>query len=140
MIRAFDSNTCVTILTSAQLDPYLSRIRYSKPQRKQWFHDREGVLYGFAVAFFILIRIPLVGVLVYGIAEASTAYLITKITEPPPPPSDAPEFKEKDVVWKNKKEFLNLPLDAMDKFNVSTKGTENARPDATGDLKGRQFT
>ena len=98
------------------------------------------MLYGFAVAFFILIKIPLVGVLVYGIAEASTAYLITKITEPPPPPSDAQEFKEKDVQWKNKKEFLSLPLDATDKFNISAKTKEKDRPDTTGELKGRQFT
>ena len=88
----------------------------------------------------MLIKIPLVGVLVYGIAEASTAYLITKITEPPPPPSDAQEFKEKDVHWENKHEFLNLPLDAVDKFNISAKSKEKERPDSIGGSKGRQFT
>lgn len=128
------------MLTKLQLDPYFSRIRYTKDQKKQWFHDRAGVLYGFAVAFFILIRIPLVGVLVYGIAEASAAYLITKITDPPPPPSDAEEFKAKDVHWENKKEFLSLPLDAMDKFNTSAKSKDYQRPDTTGELKKRQFT
>jgi hypothetical protein len=122
------------------LQPYFSRIRYSKAQKKQWFHDREGVLYGFAVAFFILIKVPLVGVLIYGIAEASTAYLVTKITEPPPPPSDAEAFKEKDVHWENKKEFLSLPLDALDKFNISAKSKDYQRPDTTGELKKRQFT
>lgn len=35
-------------------------------------------------------KIPLLGVLIYGIAEASTAYLITKITDPPPPPTTTP--------------------------------------------------
>ena len=101
------------------------------------------MLYGFAVAFFILLRIPLVGVLIYGIAEASTAYLITKITEPPPPPSEAGHFIEQDVHWKNKKEFLNLPLDKLDKFNISTIAREKLRPDSvsgTGELKGRQFS
>lgn len=131
---------CFLVLTGGQLDPYFIRIRYDKLQRKRWFHEREGVLYGFAVAFFILIKIPLVGVLVYGIAEASAAYLITKITEPPPPPSDAKEFKEHDVEWKNKKEFLSLPLDAMDKFNISAKTKEKERPDSIGEMKGRQFT
>lgn len=61
-----------------------------------------------------MIKVPLVGVLVYGIAEASTAYLITKITEPPPSPADAKaveHFKESDVRWKNKHEFLDLPFD-----------------------------
>ncbi len=97
------------------------------------------MLYGFAVAFFILILVPLVGVLIYGIAEASTAYLVTKITEPPPPPSDAEAFNEKDVRWENKKEFLSLPLDAMDKFNISAK-SKDYQPDTTGELKKRQFT
>ena len=128
------------MLTLKQLDPYFSRVRYTKEQKKRWFHDREGVLYGFAVAFFMLVKIPLVGVLVYGIAEASTAYLITKITEPPPPPSDAEQFKEKDVRWENKKEFLSLPLDAMDKFNISAKSKDYQRHDTTGELKKRQFT
>jgi hypothetical protein len=123
-----------------QLQPYFSRIRYTKDQKRRWFHDREGVLYGFAVAFFILLKVPLVGVLIYGIAEASTAYLVTKITEPPPPPSEAPEFKEKDVRWENKKEFLSLPYDAMDKFNISAKTKDSQRPDTTGEVKGRQFT
>jgi hypothetical protein len=39
-------------------------------------------LFGFGVGFYIFLRIPLLGVLIYGIAEASTAYLITKITDP----------------------------------------------------------
>ncbi len=124
-----------------QLDPYFSRVRYTKEQKKKWFHEREGVLYGFAVAFFIMVKIPLVGVLVYGIAEASTAYLITKITEPPPPPAEAGEFKEKDVHWENKHEFLNLPLDKLDKFNISSKYREKLRPDSTGEeIQGRSFT
>ena len=98
------------------------------------------MLYGFAVAFFVILKIPLLGVLIYGIAEASTAYLITKVTEPPPEPGpEAEEFKQKDVRWKNKHEFLDLPLDALDKLNIKARG-QAARPDATGELKGRQFT
>lgn len=91
----------------------------------------------------MFLKIPLVGVLIYGIAEASTAYLITKITEPPPPPSEAKQFIEHDVHWKNKKQFLELPLDKLDKFNISTKLEEKLRPDSVGgggELKGREFT
>ncbi|KAK4498160.1 hypothetical protein PRZ48_010816 [Zasmidium cellare] len=120
------------------LEPYFSRIRYDSQQKRLWFHDREGVLYGFAVAFFVFLKIPLLGVLIYGVAEASTAYLITKITEPPPPPQESAEFKKKDVRWENKHEFLSLPLDAVDKFNVST--SDEKKGPGVGEVKSRQFT
>ena len=132
--------------TLSQLDPYFSRIRYPPEKKRLWFHDRSGVLYGFALSFYVLLRIPLAGVLIYGIAEASTAYLITKITEPPPPPGE-PEavktFINEDVVWKYKKEFLNLPLDKLDRLNISTKLREKLRlgsVDHGVELKKREFT
>ncbi|KAF2083756.1 transmembrane protein UsgS, partial [Saccharata proteae CBS 121410] len=100
------------------LEPYFSRIHYTKEQKKAWFKDREGVLFGFGVGFFLFVKIPLVGVLIYGIAEASTAYLITKITDPPPPPPSTPQeeasFAETQVKWTNKHEFLALPLANLD--------------------------
>lgn len=97
-----------------QLEPYFSRIKFNKEQKKQWFHDREGLLFGFGVGFYIFLRIPLLGVLIYGIAEASTAYLITKITDPPPPPREVEGFAASQTVWKNKHEFLNLNLKDLD--------------------------
>ncbi|EEY21340.1 transmembrane protein UsgS [Verticillium alfalfae VaMs.102] len=66
------------------LEPYFSRVHFTKDQKRKWFHDREGLLFGFALGFYTLIRIPLVGVLVYGIAEASAAYLVTKVNRPSP--------------------------------------------------------
>lgn len=56
----------------------------------------------------------------YGIAEASTAYLITKITDPPPPPERSEGFAESQVAWKNKLDFLRLSLDNLDKVNVKS--------------------
>ena len=49
---------------------------------------------------------------------------------------------EEDVVWKNKKEFLSLPLDKVDKFNVAARTREALRPDVTGtgEIKGREFS
>ena len=76
------------------------------------------MLFGFGLGFYVFVKIPLVGVLVYGLAEASTAYLITKITEPPPAPSEAEGFKQEDVRWKNKHEFLSLPWHDMDAYNI----------------------
>lgn len=94
-------------------------MHYTKEQKKIWFKDRAGVLFGFGVGFFIFVKIPLVGVLIYGLAEASTAYLITKITEPPPGPEEAEDFKKDSLRWKNKHEFLSLPWEKMDAYNIS---------------------
>jgi hypothetical protein len=96
------------------LEPYFARVHFTKEQKRNWFRSREGVLFGFGLGFYILVRIPLVGVLVYGIAEASTAYLITKITDPPPPPQQMKEFAEGQQNWSNKHEFLNLSLANID--------------------------
>lgn len=77
------------------------------------------MLFGFSLGFYVFVKIPLVGVLIYGLAEASTAYLITKITEPPLPPNEAEKFKQDSLRWKNKHEFLNLSLHNMDAYNIA---------------------
>ena len=112
----------VALLTDAQLVPYFSRIKFTPEQKKHWFHDREGVLFGFGVGFYIFLKIPLLGVLIYGIAEASTAYLITKITDPPPSPAYSEKFVESQMTWRNKQKFLQLPLGDLDGNNADTVG------------------
>jgi len=99
------------------LVPYFSRLHFTPEQKRRWFQDREGLLFGFGVGFYLLIRLPLFGVLIYGIAEASTAYLITKITDPPPPPSQGTDFVESQVKWKGKKDFMELSLANLDHLN-----------------------
>ena len=108
----------ITLGRKTQLEPYFSRVKFTKEQKRRWFRDREGLLFGFAVGFYIFLKIPLLGVLIYGIAEASTAYLITKITDPPPSPAQAEGFAESQTQWKNRVEFLKLPLDKIDAQNV----------------------
>ncbi|KAJ9627112.1 hypothetical protein H2203_003573 [Taxawa tesnikishii (nom. ined.)] len=120
------------------LEPYFSRIQYTPQQKRTWFRDREGVLFGFGVGFFVFLKIPLLGVLIYGIAEASTAYLITKITDPPPPPAEWKQYAETQTHWRNKHEFLKLPLDKLDAHNILTDDA-GKQPAATG-MKGKQFT
>ncbi|KAF1967499.1 hypothetical protein BU23DRAFT_542591 [Bimuria novae-zelandiae CBS 107.79] len=109
------------------LEPYFSRVHYSKEQKAMWFKDRAGVLFGFGLGFYVFVKIPLFGVLIYGLAEASTAYLITKITDPPPAPSEAEEFRKESVHWKNKHDFLNLPWHEMDKYNIETANKDSYR-------------
>lgn len=107
------------VLTN-QLEPYFRRVHFTPQQKWHWFHDRQGVLFGFAFGFYLMLRMPIVGVFMYGIAEASTAYLVTKITDPPPPPGTllAAGFPESQVQWKNKHEFLSLDWDKLDVQNV----------------------
>jgi hypothetical protein len=122
-----------------QLEPYFSRIRFNKDQKRMWFHDREGILFGFGVGFYIFLRIPLLGVLIYGIAEASTAYLITKITDPPPPPAQSEKFAESQVRWTNKHEFLHLPLADIDAHNMKTNQQAQIKT-APRELPGKKFS
>lgn len=124
------------------LQPYFSRIRFTKQQKKIWFIDRSGVLFGFSAAFAVMIKVPLMGVLIYGIAEASTAYLITKITEPPPPPGDNREYIESEVRWKNKHLLLDLPLGRLDEFNAKMTGADEVSQtkQRVSQMPGRKFT
>ncbi|OAL23206.1 hypothetical protein AYO20_11018 [Fonsecaea nubica] len=132
-------------LMSRLLEPYFHRIRFTPQQKKIWFLDRSGVLFGFSAAFAVMVKVPLLGVLIYGIAEASTAYLITKITEPPPPPGGraVQEFIDSEVRWKNKHLFLNLPLDRLDEFNARLTGAEKVGSgslDEATEAPRRKFT
>ncbi|OHX00261.1 transmembrane protein [Colletotrichum incanum] len=115
------------------LEPYFSRVHFTKEQKKNWFRNREGLLFGFAIGFYTMIKIPLVGVLIYGIAEASTAYLITKITDPPPPPAERAAFAESQQEWTNKHEFLNLSLSDLDAIHLKSRPAN-----LTGDAQKHQ--
>ncbi|EGX46976.1 hypothetical protein AOL_s00097g215 [Orbilia oligospora ATCC 24927] len=100
-------------LVRTLLEPYFSRIPFTPAQKKKWYRERQGLLLGFGIGFYAFLRIPLLGVLIYGIAEASTAYLITKITDPPPskPSREAlEEYAADQAEWRNKQEFVALPL------------------------------
>ncbi|KAJ5094668.1 hypothetical protein N7456_010529 [Penicillium angulare] len=108
------------------LDPYFRRVKFTPEQKSRWFRDRAGVLFGFAFAFTVLMKAPFIGVLMYGVAEASTAYLVTKITDPPPSPAESEGFAESQVTWKNKHDFLRLSLENIDKLNVVTEDDEKA--------------
>lgn len=125
------------------LEPYFARVHMTSQQRRAWFRSREGILFGFGVGFYILLRIPLVGVLVYGIAEASAAYLITKITDPPPPVKEKDNWVEAQTKWRNKHEFLSLSLGELDKIHAVATGHGHGEPPAYEEVdpvtRGRQM-
>ncbi|EXV06213.1 hypothetical protein X797_000930 [Metarhizium robertsii] len=116
-------------LMNELLEPYFTRVQFSREEKRNWFRSREGVLFGFGLGFYVLSRVPLFGVLVYGIAEASTAYLVTKITDPPPPPSDIRDFARSQQTWRNKHEFLSLNLLAMDDMQTGPALTPREKQD-----------
>jgi hypothetical protein len=122
---------------NSQLAPYFSRIKFTPEQKRRWVRDREGVLFGFAFAFTVILKIPFIGVLMYGVAEASTAYLVTKITDPPPTPAESEGFAESQVTWKNKHDFLRLPLNNIDKLNIVTDEVEAKSSSST---PGKKFS
>lgn len=75
----------------------------------------------------------------YGVAEASTAYLITKITDPPPNPDQSEGFAESQVTWANKHDFLQLSLENLDKINEAAVKKREERKADTPDLTPRKF-
>ncbi|CAG8703739.1 12463_t:CDS:2, partial [Acaulospora morrowiae] len=68
------------------LEPYFGRIHFETKVRRRWFEEREGILFGFSIAFYQLVKLPLIGMLFYGVAQAAAALVLVKTTEPPPPP------------------------------------------------------
>ncbi|OBA23885.1 hypothetical protein METBIDRAFT_76808 [Metschnikowia bicuspidata var. bicuspidata NRRL YB-4993] len=86
--------------------PYFARVRFTSREKEHWLKAREGVLFGFGLCFFSLIRyFPWVGLLIYGLAETSVAYLITKVSDPPPNQvSQLIHWNETQLVWNKEKE------------------------------------
>ncbi|KAI1293924.1 hypothetical protein EDD11_008346 [Mortierella claussenii] len=73
-------------LTRELLDPYFIRVGMSHYQKRKWFNYRKSVLLGFGVVFFVGCSIPVIGVAIYGLAQASSAFVLQSLADPPPPP------------------------------------------------------
>jgi hypothetical protein len=65
------------------LEPYFSKMNMTHKEKKKWFSGRKDVLFGFSAIAYIMIRLPVIGILGYGIAQASAAYMLTIVTAPP---------------------------------------------------------
>ncbi|KAF9909132.1 hypothetical protein EC991_009042 [Linnemannia zychae] len=73
-------------LTRELLDPYFIRIGMTHYQKRKWFNYRKSVLLGFGVVFYVGCSIPIIGVAIYGLAQASSAFVLQSLADPPPPP------------------------------------------------------
>lgn len=87
--------------------PYFSRVRFTKMEKEQWIKSREGLLFGFGLFYFSMVkRFPWVGLLTYGFAESSVAYLITKVSDPPPSQvNQLVHWSASQLVWNKEKEL-----------------------------------
>lgn len=86
-------------LVSELLEPYFRRIPLAEAQRKRWYLARSGILFGFGAGFYLLMKIPFMGLFIYGLAQASAAYLITKISDPPPSPDQLERWTESQLLF-----------------------------------------
>ncbi|KAJ8653948.1 hypothetical protein O0I10_010397 [Lichtheimia ornata] len=71
------------------LEPYFARMSMSHKEKRRWFSGRKDVLFGFSAIAYILTRIPIFGLVGFGIAQAASAYMLTIVTEPPTPPNES---------------------------------------------------
>lgn len=94
------------------LAPYFVRMRMSHREKRRWFSGRKDVLFGFSGIAYIIIRLPIVGIIGYGIAQAAAAYMLTVVTEPP----------SKDIFTKQLDEHEN----SVDNLKVPDQLTETA--------------
>jgi hypothetical protein len=96
---------------------------------------QDYLIGGFGVGFYLVVRLPLIGPLAYGIAEAATAFIITKvqstqlviegqITDPPPPPVYSAAFPASQIKWTNKTRFLGAPAQGDWSVEYQMQGKE----------------
>ncbi|KAK9462083.1 uncharacterized protein V1516DRAFT_695485 [Lipomyces oligophaga] len=102
------------------LRPYFTRVPFSRTEKIAWIRAREGVLFGFGFGFYYFLKLPYIGVMMYGIAESSAAYLITKVTDPPPVPEInsliVGEWIATQLEWTKKKHMLEFGILENDGF------------------------
>lgn len=86
-------------LVSELLQPYFRRLPLAEAQRRRWYLARSGILFGFGAGFHLAMKIPFLGIFVYGLAQASSAYLITKVSDPPPSHDQFDRWTETQLLY-----------------------------------------
>ncbi|KAG2215246.1 hypothetical protein INT46_006649 [Mucor plumbeus] len=96
------------------LAPYFVRMRMSHREKRRWFSGRKDVLFGFSGIAYIIIRLPIVGIIGYGIAQAAAAYMLTVVTEPPSKDIFTKKLDEHDNSVDNLKALEDISNKKMD--------------------------
>ncbi|KAG7721421.1 hypothetical protein KL949_001153 [Ogataea haglerorum] len=109
------------------LRPYFKCLPFNFQQREQWYLSRIGCLYGFSLMFYLLLRLPIIGLLVYGVAEAATGHLTTKISDPPPNITGPllQRWAQEQCLWN--KEYYDEINDIMGDIEPTIPGTYKER-------------
>ncbi|ORY84417.1 hypothetical protein BCR37DRAFT_391996 [Protomyces lactucae-debilis] len=107
-------------LTRQLLQPYFARVGkgFTTYQKAKWFREREGVVFGFALPFVLALRIPYVGIMTYGLASTCAAFLVSKVTTPPPESGDLTDlqaYAASEVVWtQGRRNLVKAGLEKLD--------------------------
>lgn len=64
------------------LEPYFSRMRMSHEDKLRWFSGRKDLIFGFSLIAYLIIRVPYIGFINYGIAQCAVGYILTKVVDP----------------------------------------------------------
>ena len=102
------------------LEPYFVRMGLSHKEKRRWFSRRKDILFGFSAIAYILTRIPVVGFVGFGVAQAAAAYMLTIVTDPPSPngsPNGSPQtsvasfISSDDKVKQKEEQKQSLPVE-----------------------------
>jgi len=63
------------------LDPYFDKLRYSFAEQRSYVKERQQVLLGFGLPLSFAMAIPLLGPLLFGLAQAAAGRLVGEILE-----------------------------------------------------------
>jgi uncharacterized protein involved in cysteine biosynthesis len=67
------------------LDPYFERRGQDYAAQRRTLTQHRGAMFGFGLPWTLLLGLPVVGPLGFGLAQAAAALLVTRVLEPRPP-------------------------------------------------------
>lgn len=63
------------------LDPYFDKLGYTREQQRELLRKHQSPLLGFALPFVLVMAVPIIGPLVFGLAQAAIAVLVIEVVE-----------------------------------------------------------